>query len=240
MKQPHVMPDPAEPKVVGSFGNAESLAAASIQTVREACDMVEIRLDLLEAEGILTRTRPWAHLAEMPLLFTARRKDEGGAGNLTAEQREELLDGVLGEAALIDVEWVSAGEMAGLLERVRERGIPWVASWHDFEGRPESFARIPEMAEAAAEAGAASFKAALRLHGIADVARLAELQAAACALPLALMGMGPLAPVSRLLCAQHGCVLNYGYLGNAPTAPGQWSARLLKEAMAELVPIGRV
>jgi 3-dehydroquinate dehydratase-1 len=219
---------------VGSFGNAESLAAASIAEVREACDLIEIRLDLLEAEGILTRTRPWAHLEGMPILFTARRGDEGGAGNLSAGRRIGMLDDVLAEAALIDVEWVSAGEMAGLLERVRTQGIPWVASWHDFEGRADTFAKLPAMAEAAAEAGAACFKAAVRLHGIGDLARLAELQADACPLPLALMGMGPLAPVSRLLCAQHGSVLNYGYIGNAPTAPGQWSAKMLKDAVAGL------
>ena len=45
------------------------------------------------------------------------------------------------------------------------------------------------------------------------------------------MGMGPLAPASRLLAAQLGSVLNYGYLGSEPTAPGQWSARFLKEAV---------
>ena len=234
MKSPHVTPDPASPRIVGSFGNAESLATASIDSVRSACDVVEIRLDLLEAEGVLTRTRPWAHLEDMPLLFTARRGDEGGAGNLPAARRIGILEEVLAEAALIDVEWVSAGEMAAVLESARDQHIPWVASWHDFEGRPDTFAKIPAMAEAVAEAGAACFKAAVRLHGIGDLARLAELQAAAGSLPLSLMGMGPLAPVSRLLCAQHGSVLNYGYLGNAPTAPGQWSAKLLKEAVAAL------
>jgi 3-dehydroquinate dehydratase-1 len=237
MKHPHAMPDPATPRIVGSFGNAESLAAARIGEVRAACDLVEIRLDLLEAEGILTRTRPWAHLAEIPLLFTVRREDEGGAGNLTAAERIEMLGAVIPEAALIDVEWVSAGEMAALLETARDQGIPWVASWHDFEGRPDTFAKIPAMAEAAARAGAACFKAAVRLHGIEDLARLGELQAGAAPLPLALMGMGPLAPVSRLLCAQHGAALNYGYIGNAPTAPGQWSAKMLKEAVAALTPV---
>ncbi|WP_367871305.1 type I 3-dehydroquinate dehydratase [Luteolibacter sp. Populi] len=231
MSHPPVMPEPRIPQVVGSFGNAESLAAASIQQVREACDLIEIRLDLLEAEGILTRTRPWAHLTGVPLLFTARRGDEGGAGNLSPGQRMDLLEQVLGEAALVDVELASATAMAPLLAKLREAGIPWVASWHDFEGRADSFERIPELAAEAAAAGAACFKAALRLHDIQGVARLAELQQAA-TLPLALMGMGPLAPVSRLLCAQHGAVLNYGYLGNVPTAPGQWSASLLKQTIA--------
>jgi 3-dehydroquinate dehydratase I len=53
------------------------------------------------------------------------------------------------------------------------------------------------------------------------------------------VGMGPLAAVSRLLCAQCGSVLNYGYLGETPTAPGQWDAASLKAAIGRLVPLRR-
>jgi 3-dehydroquinate dehydratase-1 len=52
------------------------------------------------------------------------------------------------------------------------------------------------------------------------------------------MGMGPLAPVSRLLCAQCGSVLNYGYLGKTATAPGQWDAAFLKQAIGRLATSG--
>ncbi|MCW1922949.1 type I 3-dehydroquinate dehydratase [Luteolibacter arcticus] len=193
-----------------------------------ACDLLEVRLDLLEHP----ETRPWAHLSGLPILFTARRGDEGGAGDLSPERRSQLLESVLEEAALIDVELVSAGEMAGVLEKSAALGVPWVASWHDFEGRADSFGKIPAMAEQAATAGAACFKAAVRLHHMADLAKLAGLLTQPLPLPLSLMGMGRLAPVSRLLCAQYGSVLNYGYLGDAPTAPGQWSAGLLKAAVS--------
>lgn len=226
--------DPANPLVVGSFGNAESLATASIAAVQQACDVVEIRLDLLDPQAILTGSRPWAHLKGVPLLFTARRGDEGGAGDLGSARRLELLQKVLPEAALIDIELASSDVIAGLRGELLERGVPWIASWHDFEGRADSFARIPGLAAAAAEAGAACFKAAVRLHDMDGLAKLVALQQAGAEVPLALMGMGPLAPASRLLCAQHGAVLNYGYIGNAPTAPGQWSAGLLREAIGAL------
>jgi len=81
------------------------------------------------------------------------------------------------------------------------------------------------------------FKAAARLHAPADLARLAEFQLADHGLPVATMGMGPLAAVSRLLCAQCGSVLNYGYLGHSATAPGQWDAALLQHTLARLVPL---
>jgi 3-dehydroquinate dehydratase-1 len=227
-----VVLDPAKPLVAGSFGNAKSLAGTTAEQARGACDLLEIRLDLLDDPG----ARGWAHLSALPLLFTARRGDEGGSRNLAAEQRSELLEAILAEASLIDVELASAGEMAGLLEQAAALGVPWIASWHDFDGRADSFGTIPAMAEQAARAGAACFKAAVRLHHMDDLSKLAGLLAQDHPLPLSLMGMGPLAPVSRLLCAQYGSVLNYGYLGDAPTAPGQWSAALLKAGVSALEP----
>jgi len=232
VSRPQVVLEAAHPRVVGSFGSAAGLAAAVPEELAAACDLAEIRLDLLAAEGVAAAARPWAGLEDFPLLFTARRGDEGGAGELDAGRRSALLAAVLDEAALVDVELVSAGEMAATLAELKARGIPWVASWHDFEGRPESFGRIPAMAEQAARAGAACFKAAVRLHQAADVDRLAELFARVDVLPLSLMGMGPLAKESRLRCAAAGSVLNYGYLGDAPTAPGQCSARELKEGIS--------
>jgi 3-dehydroquinate dehydratase-1 len=47
------------------------------------------------------------------------------------------------------------------------------------------------------------------------------------------MGMGALGRVSRLLLAQLGSVLNYGYLDQA-TVPGQWPAARLRELIREL------
>jgi 3-dehydroquinate dehydratase-1 len=209
----------------------ESLAATTYQQALAACDLLEIRLDLLENP----EARPWTHLTGLPILFTARRADEGGKGDLSAARRSELLEAVLDEASLIDVELESATEMAGILEKAAAAGVPWVASWHDFEGSgPDALLTILRKTEEAAEAGAACFKAAIRLNGVEDLCWLAGLMAQRselASLPIALMGMGPLAPVSRLLCAQYGSVLNYGYIGDAPTAPGQWSAALFKEAL---------
>jgi 3-dehydroquinate dehydratase-1 len=173
-------------------------------------------------------------VGEAPLLFTARRKSEGGAGDLDSARRSELLQRVLGHASLVDVELASTEDMAGLLEELRAQQIPWVASWHDFDGLPGSFDLIPVLAAKAAEAGAACFKAAIRLHSPRDLELLANCLIAASPLPLSLMGMGALAPVSRLLAAQCGSVLNYGYLGDAPTAPGQWSAALLRSGIQGL------
>ena len=87
MSRMHVLLDPAKPLAVGSFGNAKSLAEARTEELRDACDLVELRLDLLEAEGVLTSSRPWSHLSGLPLLFTARTRSLHILG-----ERDQFLD----------------------------------------------------------------------------------------------------------------------------------------------------
>jgi 3-dehydroquinate dehydratase-1 len=214
------------PLVLGSLGCARDLQLTMPQNLQEQCDIVEIRLDLIK-QTIESPPRPWAHLMGIPLLFTARRGDEGGAGQLPADERMRLLEATLDDAACIDIEVASIAEMKPLLEILADRDIPWIASFHDFEKLPETSA-LAAAADLAKAAGAAVFKAAAMLRRPADLARLADFQLAEHGIPVATMGMGPLAPVSRLLCAQCGSRLNYGFLGQSTTAPGQWSAANLR------------
>jgi 3-dehydroquinate dehydratase-1 len=144
----------------------------------------------------------------------------------------------LDEAACVDIEVASIGEMAGLIDELRARKLPWVASFHDFEKLPKN-AVLLERLGLAKSAGASVFKIAAKLHDPADVARLAEFQLTDHSIAVATMGMGALGPVSRLLCAQCGSVLNYGYLGQISTAPGQWDSLQLKQAIARLEALER-
>lgn len=87
------------------------------------------------------------------------------------------------------------------------------------------------MAEAA---GLAAVKVATYLQGPEDLARLVRFAGRERRTRVCVMGMGVLGPVSRLVLAKCGSVLNYGYLGAAGNAPGQWPARRLKAVLAEL------
>jgi 3-dehydroquinate dehydratase type I len=142
-----------------------------------------------------------------------------------------MIRSVLDDAALIDIEIASISEMQPLIEEMAKAGIPWIASFHNFvETPPIDLLSAKRMA--ARNAGAAGFKAAVELGwDMSQLAPLALFVRQATDFPVSLMGMGPLAPVSRVLFGQVGSVLNYGYLGNTPTAPGQWSAQQLKEAI---------
>jgi 3-dehydroquinate dehydratase-1 len=225
------------PLIVGSFGSAADARQASPTLVAESCDIAEVRLDLMRNE-LGGATKPWAHLAGIPLLFTARMAAEGGACDLDAAARKALLREVVDEAACIDIEVASIGEMAGLIDELSQRKLPWIASFHDFEKLPEN-AVLEDRLAWAKSAGATVFKVAAKLHSPGDVARLAEFQLADHGIAVASMGMGVLAPVSRLLCAQCGSVLNYGFIGQTSTAPGQWDSLRLKQAIESLEAFGR-
>lgn len=231
-------PLPGETLVVGSFGSSLDLREASALTTWESCDLAEIRLDAVMSDRGEVDPSPWHHLSVIPLLFTARRRDEGGARALDAMQRMELLRSTLDQAALVDIEVASIDEMGPLLDDLKTREIPWIASFHDFNKLPTTTV-LEQAAGRAREAGAAVFKMAAMLSEPADIARLAEFQLADHGIPVASMGMGPLAPVSRLLCAQCGSLLNYGYIGTTPSAPGQWHALTLKQAISKLQPFSR-
>jgi len=224
------------PMVVGSFSSLEDMHFHDPTSLANCCDLAEIRLDLI-ASGPSVDSSHWKKLSGFPLLFTARRGSEGGVGDMPTSMRIRLLETAIVDATCIDIELASIHEMGSILEDARIRDIPWIASCHDFEKLPET-AVMQAAVQRAADAGAAVFKLAARLHSPADVARLADFQLADHAIPVATMGMGTLAPVSRLLCSQCGSLLNYGYLGTSPTAPGQWDAAFLKQAMARLNPCG--
>lgn len=223
------------PKVVGSIGTAPDLRRTDPTILGSCCDLAEIRLDLIAADAGSISQADWSHLEEFPLLFTARRGDEGGAPGLDAAARMNLLKPALEHASLIDIEVASIVEMAEILREVRACSLPWIASFHDFEKLPNA-AILEENVRKAKDAGAAAFKIAALLTSPHDLGRLGEFQLTDHGIPVATMGMGALAPVSRLLAAQCGSVFNYGFVGEKSTAPGQWDSILLKQVMANLAP----
>lgn len=222
---------PWRPLVVGSLGASAELALLAQAGLRDQCDVVEVRLDTLD--GDLPALRKKWQKCELPLLFTARRPEEGGQGGYAAAARETMLHTVLEDADFIDVEVSAAGELGDLISIAQLRGIGVVLSSHDFEKTPATPV-LRDTIQRARDLGASVAKIATRVDSAHDLARLADLLGEDFGLPLSLMGMGPMAAASRLWLAQLGSVLNYGFLGATPTAPGQWSAGRLKEALAAL------
>ncbi len=222
--------------VVGSIGDASALREATPESLAEQCDLVEIRLDLFHEEFQEKGIALWQHLIAFPILFTARNHLEGSPFDIDLSTRTLMLHAALPDACLIDIEVISTSSMVNLIAEIRAEGVPWIASYHHFKKLP-SEQELVVQADIAKEAGAAAFKAAAYLRSPDEVAALARFQMSDQGIPLSTMGMGALAPVSRMLCAQAGSVLNYGFVGENATAPGQWSARQLKGCIRSLQPL---
>ena len=219
----------SRPLVVGSVSSADAWqAACSEETL--PCDVVELRVDGLPAET------DWAALAQMrccrPVLVTVRHESEGGLRLMADAERIGIARALLPLAAAVDWETARLEEAAELLAEARAAGVVTIASAHDFEKTP-TLESLQEKEQRARALGADVAKFAFRLHCAEDMMVGVELLRRASG-TTTVMGMGPLGAVSRLLYAQHGACLVYGYLGDTPTAPGQWSAELCRRSLDAL------
>ncbi|MEP6672572.1 MAG: type I 3-dehydroquinate dehydratase [Chthoniobacter sp.] len=204
---------------------------AALQIRPGEVDFLEIRVDNFAADPaallpVLPRLR-------VPLIITVRHPAEGGAHNLSFPQRRELFARFLPHASLIDVELRSFEKLSATVSAARLAGVKVIASVHHFHSTPP-VAKLQRAIRQAYAAGADVCKLAALAGSPAALARLLGVFGKKQPLPLSVMGMGRFGKISRLLLAQAGSVLNYGYL-DRPNASGQWEARLLKSRLAELV-----
>ena len=218
----------------------EELMEEAALCAEGSADLAEWRADCLEqtdgmaaAPAIAERLR--GKLDGRPLLFTYRRREEGGNGSISLADYECLLSEVVeAEAAqAVDVE-LSAGEetVRCLLERAHSRGIRVVLSKHDFLKTPpreellESLRRMEAL-------GADAAKLAVMPHSKEDVLTLLSATAEASDrldIPVITMSMGGQGLVSRLSGEVFGSCLTFGAL-RAASAPGQIDAGKLKRVL---------
>lgn len=217
------------PRVVGTIPTPAALAAA-LKLKAGAVDAFELRVDHFADDlALLFRAAP---RLEAPLIVTARHPAEGGFGKLSLARRTELYAQFLPVAAFIDVELRSFAAMAATLATARASGVQIIASAHYFHSSPPR-ERLEALRQRAFAEGADVFKVATLTRTMADVSLLLRFLIENPRRPVSAMGMGACGKISRLLLAQAGSVLNYGYL-DAVQVPGQWPAPLLKERLAEL------
>lgn len=222
----------ASGNVVGTIHSPGALAAA-LKLRPRAVDFLELRVDAFaDAAECARLERSLPHL-RAPLLLTVRRPSEGGTGRLSLAQRRALFLRFLPHASLVDVELRCAEALDEVIAAARAQGARVILSHHDFHKTP-SPERLRTLWRAARRAGADVFKVATMADKARDVSVLLDFLTARRTAPpaLAVMGMGAFGKVSRLMFAQAGSVLNYGFL-DRPQVPGQWPAEQLKECLAE-------
>jgi 3-dehydroquinate dehydratase-1 len=212
------------PRVVGVIASRADLERAV--RMRRPPDLFELRLDRLagmtdEVERTLPKLR-------RPLIITARDPREGGANKLRLLQRRDLLRRFLNHAYYIDVELRSARALQVLLANAKTKKVRQIVSFHDFKSTPS--ARIlAAKARQARSHGADIFKVATRTDTPMELGRLLEFMTnSRLNLSIAVMGIGKLGSISRVLLTRAGSVLIYASIAAASDVEGQMSLEQLR------------
>jgi 3-dehydroquinate dehydratase I len=211
-------------RVVGVIASRTDLECAL--RMRRRPDLFELRLDCLagtadHVESVLPKLRA-------PLIITARHPREGGARKLQLRHRRDLLARFLDHADYMDVELRSAPALRHLFDLAEKKNVRRIISFHNFKSTPSARILAAKAREARSH-GADIFKIATRTDTPMELGRLVEFMTSShLDLALAIMGIGKLGAISRVLLARAGSVLIYASLGAATDVEGQLSLEQLR------------
>lgn len=212
------------PRIVGVIASRADLERAA--RMCRPPDLFELRLDHLagmtdEVENVLPKLCT-------PLIITARHPHEGGAGKLRPQQRRDLLARFFNHAAYVDVELRSARALRSLLKSTENKNVRRIISFHNFKSTPKARILAAKAHEAKSH-GADIFKVATRTDTPMELGRLLEFMTSSRSdLALAVMGIGKLGAISRVLLARAGSVLIYASVGTDSDVEGQLSLEQLR------------
>jgi len=212
------------PRIVGVIASRVDLDRAL--RMRRPPDLFELRLDRFPA-AVVDRLENMLPKLGAPLIITARHPQEGGARKLSLWKRRALLTRFLTRADYVDVELRSARAMRSLLALAGKKKVCRIISFHSFKSTPS--ARLLSAKARQAKAHRADiFKVATRTDKPVELRRLLDFTTnCRVNLPVAVMGVGQLGAISRVLLARAGSVLTYASLGAASDIEGQLSLEQL-------------
>lgn len=213
------------PLIVGVLASRADLERA--MRMRRPPDLFELRLDRLAdiadwVEEVLPKLR-------RPLIITARDPREGGANKLRLQQRRHLLARFLNHADYVDLELRVASALLPSFALTGNKSVRRIISLHDFKSTPKSKVLVAKARDAKA-LRADIFKVATRTDTPMELGRLLEFMTSSrLDFGLAVMGIGKLGAISRVLLARAGSVLIYASMSRGSDVEGQLSLEQLRE-----------
>jgi 3-dehydroquinate dehydratase I len=212
------------PRIVGVIASRADLDQAV--RMRRPPDLFELRLDRLI--GLADRLANALPKLQAPLIITARHPREGGARKLSPRQRDGLLNRFLNDADYLDVELRSVPALRRLLASTKRKKVRRIISFHNFKSTP-SARLLAAKARKAKALRANIFKVATRTDTPMELGRLVDFMTnSGVDLPLAVMGIGRLGAISRVLLARTGSALIYASIGAESDIEGQLSLEQLR------------
>ena len=210
--------------------NLEQLLSQAETACRFDPDLIEWRADsfadttprgLVNALQCLRKT-----LANRPIIFTLRMRNEGGAKEISQNDRLSCIEAAAasGNADMIDVELSNEEPfLTSVMRTGKEHGVRVILSSHDFHSTPpndELLAKIDAMNRRGADVA----KVAVTPRQTQDVLRLLEITVEARKrlphLPLCTISMGQMGSLTRTAGALFGSDMTFAVATEA-SAPGQ-------------------
>lgn len=207
----------------------QAIAAASAVS-----NLIEVRLDCLDPRELETTTSLLTKLLKESAcesILTFRPSEQGGQRLLSDETRHAFWSGAIFSESFFDVE-LDLAEHLIFTESSEPLPIDWsrtICSQHDFAGVP---AKLDQIYDRLAATPARVLKIAVQANDALDCLPVFHLleRARAEGREMIAIAMGTAGLATRILGPSRGAFLSYASLESAaPTAPGQISARELRE-----------
>lgn len=212
-------------------GNTTADLLTRAEAALTESQFLEFRLDSLDkpASGVAAIAKFLSEHKDIAAIATCRRKAFGGnfTGSL-AEELKILSAAATADFAIVDLEIESAEECnPAQLEALRETGVSLLISFHDFENACD-----PETAFARIQRFEPDFvKIVNTAHTLTDSLKLLKwITQRSGDAQLVGLSMGETGVISRVLSLRAGSAFTFASAPDgAETAPGQMTARTLKE-----------
>ena len=190
--------------LVGVIASTDELRLAT--RMRAPPDLFELRLDHLPDLQVSQLSR-----LSRPLIITARHPAEGGKRC----DRKNLLRKFLPYAKFVDIELRSLRELREIWAEARRLAVGRICSVHDFKRTPE-LSVLRKQFSRSRKANADVFKLVTRADRLRNLLTLFEfLWTQSSLVPVCVMAVGKLGPISRLLFREAGSAFIYAPLRHA-------------------------
>ena len=208
-----------------------ALSKSPIEVIEWRVDTFADYLNFNEVRDILQSVAPY--LSEKIFLYTFRTKLQGGNGDVTAEELDDIHD-VAAESGivdLLDLEFFAEEFPILKILRLQEKGVKIVASHHDFEETPERDV-MKMLLERMCAGNADIVKLAVMPNTQEDVLDLLsvtnEFYKENPDTPVISMSMGKLGMISRLCGETFGSCMTFA-ANKETSAPGQMNMNNVME-----------
>ena len=221
--------------------NIEEILQQAEEIKKNPVDIAEWRVDFFEDVFDITKVidalkQLTQVLETCPVLFTFRRKEEGGQKEIDTKNYRTLNMEVAasGFCDLVDIELFAGDELVGeIVKTAHEHNVKVVISNHDFEKTPEKEELVKRLCKMQSLDGDIP-KIAVMPQCEKDVLTLLlateEYNREYADRPFITISMSKLGLVSRLAGGVFGSAMTFGALGEV-SAPGQIEAEKLKNIL---------